>query len=248
MIKERDSVSNEINEAMGKALQIMYEAEEAINSVTPAERRKCNAIIKKYIGESASKYGFQSSRFERAKDMVHEWIFERTVDAVSQSIVIREQPLARGELRLLCCGCSDSIETTAVYDKTVEGLEKAVIELKQFLENEAYDRFEQTIQEENRVRSSDYEDLYKNYLLYAESFLKNNELTEDCSLREKYDAIENVIKKCNKRGQSFIENREDLLEAAGYLVKMLLDIKDTKFELAEDKSNCYIIRDLGNEV
>ncbi len=172
-------MSNEINEAMGKALQIMYEAEEAINSVTPAERRKCNAIIKKYIGEPASKYGFQLSPFERAKDMVHEWFFDRTVDAVSQSIVIREQPLARGELRLLCCGCAETVETTAIYDKTVEGFEEAVIELKQFLENEAYDRFEKAVQNDDRIKGKDYEDLYENYLSYAEAFMKNNGLTED---------------------------------------------------------------------
>ena len=88
----------ELNEVFGKALKIMFDAEDTINRVTPDERKKCNEIVQKYIGEPAEEYGFRKSRFDRPKDMVHEWIFERTVDAVSQSIVIREQPLAKGNL------------------------------------------------------------------------------------------------------------------------------------------------------
>ena len=241
-------MSEELNEAFGKALKIMFDAEETINSVTPAERKKCNEIVQKYIGEPATEYGFRKSRFERTRGMVHEWIFERTVDAIRQSIVIREQPLAKGELKLSCGGGIKPIKTKVIYDNTMEGFEKAVLELKKYMDSVGYVNLEKKIKSDDRITSADYEDLFYNYKLYADEFMSENGLTEESSIREKYDAIDRTIKECNKRGTSFFESRKELLQASGFIAKVLLELKDSRLELAEDKSDCYIVRTAKNSI
>ncbi len=233
-----------VNEAFGKALKIMFDAEETINSVTPAERKKCNEIVQKYIGEPAEEYGFRKSRFDRPKDMVHEWIFERTVDAVSQSIVIREQPLAKGKLYLSCDGGSTPIETEAVYDNSIEGFEKAILQLEKYMKTVGFAKLELAIQINDRIKCKDYVELYNKYEEYADAFYKSSELSRDVSLSEKLRAIENKIRKCNKRGMSFKENKEDLFQAAGCFAEILLEIPGTELKLAKDKSDCYIERSL----
>lgn len=236
-------MSEELNEAFGKALKIMVEAEETINSVTPAERKKCNEIVQKYIGEPAEEYGFRKSRFDRPKDMVHEWIFERTVDAIRQSIVIREQPLAKGELKLSCGGGIKPIKTNVIYDNTMEGFEKAVLELKKYMDSVGYVNLEEKIKSDDRITSADYEDLFYNYKLYAEKFMAENNLSEESSVSDRLMMIERVLERCHERGKSFVNNKKDLMQAAGCLATIISDIPGAEWKISEDKADCYFTRE-----
>ncbi len=234
-MKEQRVVS--ISEILERAGNV----KENINKITPEEKEKCDEIVRKYIGEVAQKNGFQLS-IDVDKEYIHEWCFRRTVDSVNQNIIIREHPLEKGTLYLLCDGAAEPINASVLYNDTMEGFEKAVEELACYMETVGYNSLEQAVNIDDRVNSRDYEDLYRNYKRYAREFAVNNDITKDVSLYEKYELIENTLNKCHERSMSFNENRLDLIRTAAYWAEIALDIPDTEWKITDDKSDCYVER------
>ena len=205
--------------------------------------KKYDELVQFYIGDLVKKVGFIAQNDKGEKQYIHNWGWTRTVDSVRQYITIKEQPMNRGNMVVSVGGGKSYVRNDMSYDGTMDGFEGALKEIGDFLASSGYEHLNQMISNKDRMSQENYLDLYSNYKRYAEKFMAENNLSEESSVSDRLMMIERVIERCHERGKSFVNNKKDLMQAAGCLATIISDIPGAEWKISEDKADCYFTRE-----